>query len=389
MALSDTTLRNAKPRETQYKLHDDGGLFVIVRPSGGKLWRFKYRFAGKEQQLSAAAKHRPLNKRGPGNPPLEPDEELGSAFRLMATHLEQLDYYTVFDVLNSADFGTPQTRQRLLLLGSRDGEALKIPEPTHQKDGLNGLSPWRTFSQAISGLSNESAEFFKFGPTKERYLAQVPEGGNWRNLPEELKEEALGKAFSSWGGRSGFFRRLAWNKPSPTLTTTPDSKATSLCHPTELRPLSVQEYARVQEFPDDWIFEGSTRQKYEQIGNAVPLSLGTAAGLAIKAAMQTGETTLKKGKIECWNFDLLRKLTSRPKTILNPARMRTDKNNTSALQWYDGDSLKRRDALSFAPSELHEDFRKRLGFPEVSSSQCEEEEAHAPETFNESALAAQ
>lgn len=52
MALSDTTLRNAKPRETQYKLHDDGGLFVIVRPSGGKLWRFKYRFAGKEQQLS-------------------------------------------------------------------------------------------------------------------------------------------------------------------------------------------------------------------------------------------------------------------------------------------------------------------------------------------------
>lgn len=52
MALSDTTLRNAKPRETQYKLHDDGGLFVIIRPSGGKLWRFKYRFAGKEQQLS-------------------------------------------------------------------------------------------------------------------------------------------------------------------------------------------------------------------------------------------------------------------------------------------------------------------------------------------------
>ncbi|CAM3276666.1 tyrosine-type recombinase/integrase [Asticcacaulis taihuensis] len=52
MALSDTTLRNAKPRQTQYKLHDDGGLFVIVRPSGGKLWRFKYRFAGKEQQLS-------------------------------------------------------------------------------------------------------------------------------------------------------------------------------------------------------------------------------------------------------------------------------------------------------------------------------------------------
>ncbi|CAL4866074.1 Prophage integrase IntS [Asticcacaulis sp. MM231] len=52
MALSDTALRNAKPLSTQFKLHDEGGLFVIVKPSGGLLWRFKYRFNGKEQQLS-------------------------------------------------------------------------------------------------------------------------------------------------------------------------------------------------------------------------------------------------------------------------------------------------------------------------------------------------
>jgi Arm DNA-binding domain len=52
MALTDTTIRSAKPKATQYKLHDEKGLFAIVRPTGGKLWRFKYRYLGKEQQLS-------------------------------------------------------------------------------------------------------------------------------------------------------------------------------------------------------------------------------------------------------------------------------------------------------------------------------------------------
>ena len=52
MALTDTTIRNAKPNAAQYKLHDEKGLFAIVRPTGGKLWRFKYRYQGKEQQLS-------------------------------------------------------------------------------------------------------------------------------------------------------------------------------------------------------------------------------------------------------------------------------------------------------------------------------------------------
>ncbi|MGZ3304734.1 MAG: tyrosine-type recombinase/integrase, partial [Asticcacaulis sp.] len=52
MSLSDTTIRNAKPQSKQYKLHDEGGLFLIIRPSGGKLWRLKYRVGGKEQQLT-------------------------------------------------------------------------------------------------------------------------------------------------------------------------------------------------------------------------------------------------------------------------------------------------------------------------------------------------
>lgn len=326
--------------------------------------------------LSAAARHRPLNKRGPGHPPLEADEELGSAFQVVAERLRALDYYTVFDVLNSADYGTPQTRQRLLLLGSRDGEAVHMPHPTHAKAGADGLQPWRTLHDAAGDLADPEPEFYRFCPAKEKYLCQVPEGGNWRDLPEEVRREALGRAFDSWGGRSGFFRRLAWGRPSPALTTRPDSKATSLCHPTELRPLSVREYARVQEFPDDWVFSGPVRKKYEQVGNAVPLGLGEAAGRAIREVMAIPSVTGRKGRVECWNLDLLTKLTRRPRTIVNPPRMRNDTAEETISDWYEGPGRMRRDALAYAPPDLAAELRSRMRLPAVDpeGDQFEESE---------------
>ncbi|WP_294314033.1 DNA cytosine methyltransferase [uncultured Sphingomonas sp.] len=310
--------------------------------------------------LSAAARHRPLNKRGPGHPPLEPDEELGSAFQVVAEHLRGLGYYTVFDVLNSADFGTPQTRQRLLLLGSRDGEALRMPTPTHARDGEGGRTPWRTLRDAAGDLTEAEPEFYTFCPAKEKFLKQVPEGGNWRDLPEEVRKEALGRAFDSWGGRSGFFRRLAWDRPSPALTTRPDSKATSLCHPTELRPLSVREYARVQEFPDHWTFAGPVRKKYEQVGNAVPLSLGEAAGRALRSVMAMPSVAGRLGHVECFNLDLLTKLMKRPKTIVNPPRMRNDTETATIGNWYEGPGRMRRDALDYAAPEVAAELRARV-----------------------------
>ena len=91
----------------------------------------------------------------------------------------------------------------------------------------------------------------------------------------------MGGAWGSTGGRVGFFRRLAWDRPAPTLVTSPIQKATGFCHPDELRPLTVREYARIQEFPDRYPLQGSVANKYKQIGNAVPLSLGEAAGRAL------------------------------------------------------------------------------------------------------------
>ena len=75
------------------------------------------------------------------------------------------------------------------------------------------------------------------------------------------------------GGRRGFYRRLSWDKPSPTLVTSPTQTATCMCHPKYDRPLSVKEYAAIQGFPANWKFQGTLSEKYRMIGEAVPVKL--------------------------------------------------------------------------------------------------------------------
>ncbi len=93
----------------------------------------------------------------------------------------------------------------------------------------------------------------------------------------------MGAAYDSGGGKMGFYRRLSYDEPAPTLVTSPVQKATMLCHPKATRPLSVKEYAAIQEFPEDWHFAGSLVDKYRQIGNAVPVKLGYSIGRTIQA----------------------------------------------------------------------------------------------------------
>ena len=306
--------------------------------------------------LSAAVRHRPLKQRGPGFPQLDKEEQLGSAFSVVAKTLRKLGYYCVFDVLNAADYGVPQTRQRLVIIGSRDGKKVRMPAPTHHYDGADGLLKWRTLGDALEGLDEDEPDYYRFSPLKERYLRLIPEGGNWRHLPEELKSVALGRAFQSWGGRSGFFRRLSRERPSPALTTAPDGKATTLCHPTELRPLSVGEYARIQQFPDEWAFEGTVRKKYEQVGNAVPVGLGTAIGHALIAASRSHVCDSRLGRFETFNLDLLTKLARRPKTILNPPRMRKDNKKNTITDWHGDGGRLRQDASIYVPDCLAEEY---------------------------------
>jgi DNA (cytosine-5)-methyltransferase 1 len=312
--------------------------------------------------LSAAIKHRPLRERGPGYPRLKGEEELGSAFGVVSEQLRKLGYYCIFDVLNAADFGVPQERHRLVVIGTRDRELIAMPAPTHCRNGEAGLLSWTTLGTALADLrDDQNREFYRFCPTKEKYLALVPEGGNWRDLPRRMQRKALGKAYVSWGGRSGFFRRLSFDRPSPALTTRPDSKATTLCHPTELRPLAVAEYSRIQQFPADWQFSGSVRKKYEQVGNAVPLGLGEAIGRALLKAARSRRLAGRKGRVECFNLDLLESLCKRPKTVVNPPRMRNDTLKKTITKWYNGAKRNRDDAFAYVPPQLLKAFRARLG----------------------------
>jgi DNA (cytosine-5)-methyltransferase 1 len=297
--------------------------------------------------LSAAVKHRPLRKRGPGYSPLSPDEELGSAFKRILKELKETGYYVVFDLLNAADYGASQVRERVFFIGSRDREPVAMPRPTHAKVPTNGQAPWRTLRAGLKGLKDTKPVYEVFPPGKSRYLKHVPEGGNWRDLPKELQSKAMGGAYRSWGGRVGFFRRLAWDRPAPALTTRPVSKATMLCHPTKLRPLSVREYARLQQFPDTWKFAGGLPQKYKQIGNAVPVGLGKAIGESIRQAMRRRKKVARLGVIICANDDLLARLSKRPRTILNPPRMRKVQTQEALQKWLNGRGRYRVEILKY------------------------------------------
>lgn len=297
--------------------------------------------------LSAAASHRPLKERGPGFPRLKPEEELGSAFALLLKELRTLGYYVVFDVLNTADYGTPQTRERVVFLGSRDGEPLEIPVPTHSKAGGCGKRRWLTLEMGLRGVVERRPVFSPLSEAKKCFLRRIPPGGNWRDLPEGLQREALGGAYGSWGGRVGFFRRLSWDRPAPALTTRPDSKATMLCHPTKLRPLSVREYALLQQFPKSWSFEGGRPQQYIQVGNAVPVGLGRAIGRALRKAMAGRRLRARLGTLACRNDGLLERLSRRPRTVVNPPRMRKVKGQDALKKWLKSETRGRAKILDY------------------------------------------
>lgn len=206
-----------------------------------------------------------------------------------------LGYHTVHGVLDAVHYGAPQFRERLVIIGSRDNEPIFLPSPTHFHMHQNPDMRWRTLGSAIADLQETPGPCAKFSPNITKYLGMVPEGGNWRSLPQHLTADAMGGAYESGGGKVGFYRRLAFWEPSPTLVTSPIQKATLLCHPRVLRPLSVKEYARIQGFPDSWHFSGSTAESYRQIGNAVPVPLGTALGqMLMSVALGDSEVRVKR-----------------------------------------------------------------------------------------------
>lgn len=241
--------------------------------------------------LSAPLQHRPHEMRGKHYPYLSDDEKRGGALLFITRRLKEAGYSFSFNLYNAANFGSPQQRERVVIACSRDGEKLPYLTPTHSEKGLYGLPQWRTLREVLADLPEDGHHFVKFPEKRLKYYRLLKAGQYWRDLPVELHQEALGASYHAGGGKTGFYRRLAWDKPSPTLVTHPAMPATDLAHPEADRPLSIEEYKRVQEFPDDWAIAGSLLDQYRQVGNAVPCSLGRAIARMLLLHLD-GETSM-------------------------------------------------------------------------------------------------
>ncbi|WP_226338485.1 DNA cytosine methyltransferase [Arthrobacter sp. UM1] len=209
----------------------------------------------------------------PGGKPIK-----GGALKKVLDELDQMNYSTSFNLYNSANFGAAQIRERVIIIAKREGAAAPFLTPTHSDEEKWGLKPWVTFDEATAHLEGTEHDHLQFPERRLQYFRMLKEGQYWTSLPSDVQAAAMGKAYGLTGGRTGFYRRIAGNRPSPTLVTSPIMPATDLCHPRELRPLSAQEYKAVQGFPETWWIAGSTREKYRQIGNAVPVKLAEAIG---------------------------------------------------------------------------------------------------------------
>ncbi|MCE9589875.1 MAG: DNA (cytosine-5-)-methyltransferase [Planctomycetes bacterium] len=263
--------------------------------------------------LSAAIRHRPIKERPDhGGKPYEPDEEPGSVVRRFAKDLGAIagtPYRMDCFEVNAVNYGAPQLRERALFIGNRYNAVVNFPDPTHGPSNAEmgetptlfdaapkAMQPWRTLGDAIGHLQEKNPVVMDFSERKKKYLAMVPPGSNWRSLSVEVQKESMGEVWKAKGGRSGWWRRLSFDLPCPTLVTMPNHAGTSLCHPSVVRALSIREYKLIQEFPEDWELCGSTAQQYAQVGNAVPVRLGEIAGNVIAEAVDS----LTKEKWKTW-----------------------------------------------------------------------------------------
>lgn len=219
----------------------------------------------------------------------------GGAMCVILDRLKVAGYTISFDLYNAANFGAPQIRERVVMIGKLGDEKVPYLSPTHSGNEQYNLKQWRTLDEALKGMKESEQHYIEFPEQRLKFYRMLTEGQYWKDLPEDAKKEAMGEKLKLGGGKTGFYRRLNFKRPSPTLVTNPTMPATDLCHPTKDRPLSVEEYSRIQEFPENWQICGPILEQYKQIGNAVPVKLGEAIARTIIADMNGEKLPEVKG----------------------------------------------------------------------------------------------
>lgn len=234
----------------------------------------------------------------------------GELLKTIISLFESLGYAVQYKVLNSADFGAPQIRERVIIIGTKLNSKFEYPLATHcdskekAKSANKNLLPYLNLSDAISDLplikSNQESFEYSSAPKNDfqtlmrknapeklmdhsapnnnanlvKLMENLPDGGSPADLPAELRPKS---------GFANTYCRLWWNRPSTTITRNLSTPSSSRCiHPKAPRPLTTREGARIQCFPDDYIFYGSRSDRNLQIGNAVPTLLSLALKESIK-----------------------------------------------------------------------------------------------------------
>ncbi|KAF0205280.1 MAG: hypothetical protein FD173_1125 [Gallionellaceae bacterium] len=204
----------------------------------------------------------------------------GRTIQGMVSILDELGYDVLPPRLHKVIFHrVPQKRERLLVVGLRKDAALQFEWPKPHKEFYtlrDALKKGKLFSVDVPVSPGQA-----YPRRKREIMTMVPPGGYWRELPLEIQKEYMKGSFHLSGGKTGIARRISWDEPCLTLTCAPAQKQTERCHPEETRPFTVREYARIQTFPDDWVFQGSMTSQYKQIGNAVPVNFAEEIGKAL------------------------------------------------------------------------------------------------------------
>lgn len=200
----------------------------------------------------------------------------GQTFNIIRSNFYSLGYDILYQVMDASYYGVGQKRKRLIVVGIKKSLDIdfRFPEPEPRQT---------TLREALKDVPKSIG--MEYSEKKKELLKLVPPGGCWVDLPREMAMEYMGNGFFAKGGNRGYLKRLSWEEPCTTLTTSPCQKQTEKCHPDEIRPLTVREYARIQSFPDSWEFKGNMASQYRQIGNAVPVEFARRLGISIKKAL--------------------------------------------------------------------------------------------------------